>query len=202
MIKTKSYAAQSATSPLAPHEIERREPGADDVRIEILYCGVCHSDLHTARNEWTGTLYPCVPGHEIVGRVVAVGSQVTELQGRRPGGRRLHGRQLRPLPFLRRRRGAVLREWLHRHLQRPAVRRREHLRRLFPDRSWSRNPSFCMSGMTRRRWPASRRCCAPASPPTRRCATGAPGRAGRSASSAWAASATWASSSPMPWART
>jgi len=76
MIKTKSYAAQSATSPLAPHEIERREPGADDVRIEILYCGVCHSDLHTARNEWTGTLYPCVPGHEIVGRVVAVGSQV------------------------------------------------------------------------------------------------------------------------------
>jgi alcohol dehydrogenase (NADP+) len=76
VIKTKSYAAPSATSPLGPHEIERRDPGANDVRIEILYCGVCHSDLHTARNEWTGTLYPCVPGHEIVGRVAAVGSQV------------------------------------------------------------------------------------------------------------------------------
>ncbi|MBU2750668.1 MULTISPECIES: NAD(P)-dependent alcohol dehydrogenase [Acidithiobacillus] len=73
---TKAYAAQSSTSPLAPHEIERRQPGPDDVKIEILYCGVCHSDLHTARNEWKNTIYPSVPGHEIVGRVVAVGDQV------------------------------------------------------------------------------------------------------------------------------
>ncbi|MBU2760845.1 NAD(P)-dependent alcohol dehydrogenase [Acidithiobacillus sulfurivorans] len=73
---TKAYAAQSSTSPLAPHEIERRQPGLDDVKIEILYCGVCHSDLHTARNEWKNTIYPSVPGHEIVGRVVAVGDQV------------------------------------------------------------------------------------------------------------------------------
>ncbi|MEY2333859.1 NAD(P)-dependent alcohol dehydrogenase [Acidithiobacillus ferrianus] len=76
MIKTKAYAAQSASSPLAPHEIRRREPGPEDVQIEILYCGVCHSDLHTARNEWKNTLYPSVPGHEIVGRVVAVGKEV------------------------------------------------------------------------------------------------------------------------------
>jgi uncharacterized zinc-type alcohol dehydrogenase-like protein len=76
MIKTKAYAAQSATSPLAPYEIERREPGPDDVQIQILHCGVCHSDLHTARNEWKNTLYPSVPGHEIVGRIVAAGSQV------------------------------------------------------------------------------------------------------------------------------
>lgn len=76
MTKTKAYAAQSATTPLAPLDISRRTPGADEVQIEILYCGVCHSDLHTARNEWGGTIYPCVPGHEIVGRVTAAGDRV------------------------------------------------------------------------------------------------------------------------------
>lgn len=80
MIKTKAYAARDAASPLAPYEIDRRPPDADDVHIRILYCGVCHSDLHTARGEWKGTLYPCVPGHEIVGRVVAVGEKVTKFQ--------------------------------------------------------------------------------------------------------------------------
>jgi uncharacterized zinc-type alcohol dehydrogenase-like protein len=69
---------QSATTALAPHTIDRREPTPTDVEMEILYCGVCHSDLHTARNEWPGTLYPCVPGHEIVGRVTRVGSKVTK----------------------------------------------------------------------------------------------------------------------------
>lgn len=82
MHKSKAYAAQSATSPLAPFEIQRREPGPDDVQIDILYCGVCHSDLHTARNEWKNTVYPSVPGHEIVGRVTAVGGQV---KGFKPG---------------------------------------------------------------------------------------------------------------------
>jgi len=76
MIKSKAYAAQTASSPLAAFEIQRREPGPEDVQIEILYCGVCHSDLHTARNEWKNTLYPSVPGHEIVGRVMAVGNKV------------------------------------------------------------------------------------------------------------------------------
>ena len=76
MIRTKSYAAQSASTPLAPFDIERRDPGPGDVQIQILYCGVCHSDLHTARNEWKNTQYPSVPGHEIVGRVTAVGAQV------------------------------------------------------------------------------------------------------------------------------
>lgn len=71
---TKAYAAQSATSPLALHPIVRREPTATDVEIEILFCGVCHSDLHIARNEWGGTNYPVVPGHEILGRVSRVGS--------------------------------------------------------------------------------------------------------------------------------
>jgi uncharacterized zinc-type alcohol dehydrogenase-like protein len=78
--KAKSYAAQSAESPMAPFSFDRRDPGPKDVVIDILFCGVCHSDLHTARSEWGGTLYPCVPGHEIVGRVTAVGGEVTKFQ--------------------------------------------------------------------------------------------------------------------------
>ncbi len=76
MVSTKSYAAQSATIPLAPYNINRRDTQPHDVQIKILYCGVCHSDLHTARNEWGGTVYPCVPGHEIVGTVTEVGKHV------------------------------------------------------------------------------------------------------------------------------
>ena len=77
MIKTHGYAALSAKDALAPFQFERREPGPDDVQIDILYCGVCHSDLHTARDEWHMTQFPTVPGHEIVGRVAAVGANVT-----------------------------------------------------------------------------------------------------------------------------
>ena len=76
MTPTPAYAAQRADTPLAPHTIERRAPGPHDVAIDILYCGVCHSDLHTARNDWGNTLYPSVPGHEIVGKVTAVGKDV------------------------------------------------------------------------------------------------------------------------------
>ena len=76
----KAYAAASATTPLAPIEIDRREPTASDVEIRISHCGVCHSDLHTARGEWAGTKYPCVPGHEIVGRVVKTGAAVTKFK--------------------------------------------------------------------------------------------------------------------------
>ena len=74
----RSYAAVSATEPLQPYSFDRRDPRADDVTIEILYCGVCHSDLHTARNDWGWSQYPIVPGHEIVGRVTAVGSKVSK----------------------------------------------------------------------------------------------------------------------------
>ena len=76
MIKTTGYAAQSATTPLAPFTFDRRDPGPRDVQIDILFCGVCHSDLHTVRNEWHSTQYPCVPGHEIIGRVTKVGRDV------------------------------------------------------------------------------------------------------------------------------
>src|SRR5947207_15406912 len=79
-MSTKAYAVRSAESPLAPFSISRRDPLANDVAIEILYCGVCHSDLHQARNEWHNTIYPCVPGHEIVGRVTRVGSRVTRFK--------------------------------------------------------------------------------------------------------------------------
>ncbi|HVQ29606.1 MAG TPA: NAD(P)-dependent alcohol dehydrogenase [Vicinamibacteria bacterium] len=78
--KIKSYAAQTSSSALAPFEIARREPGATDVEIKILFCGVCHSDLHQARNEWHNTVYPCVPGHEIVGRVTRVGQAVKKFK--------------------------------------------------------------------------------------------------------------------------
>jgi uncharacterized zinc-type alcohol dehydrogenase-like protein len=83
MYKAKAYSVASATSPFASATIERREPTEHDVQIEILFCGICHSDLHQARNEWSEvmpTVYPCVPGHEIVGRVTKVGSSVTKFK--------------------------------------------------------------------------------------------------------------------------
>lgn len=79
----KVYSAQSANSALAPGSIQRRAPRPQDIQIEILYCGICHSDLHTVRNEWVSvmpTVYPCVPGHEIVGRVVKTGSAVKKFK--------------------------------------------------------------------------------------------------------------------------
>ncbi|MBC3541111.1 NAD(P)-dependent alcohol dehydrogenase [Rufibacter sediminis] len=78
MIETKGYAAFDPNSPLAPYNFERREVGPHDVLIEILFCGVCHSDLHTAKGEWGGAMYPVVPGHEIVGRIVKVGDHVSK----------------------------------------------------------------------------------------------------------------------------
>ena len=82
MPKTQAYAAPSAAKPLVPHSIERRETGPRDVLIDILYCGVCHSDIHQVREEWGGALFPMVPGHEIVGHVKQVGREVKKF---RPG---------------------------------------------------------------------------------------------------------------------
>src|SRR5438876_94075 len=80
MTPIKGYAAQSATSALAPWNFERRDVGPHDVQFDILYCGVCHSDLHQVRDEWGGSIYPMVPGHEIVGRVTTVGGAVTKFK--------------------------------------------------------------------------------------------------------------------------
>jgi uncharacterized zinc-type alcohol dehydrogenase-like protein len=79
-MKSHGYAAHDAKSPLVPYSFDRREPGANDVVIEIAYCGVCHSDIHQVRDEWGGSIYPMVPGHEIVGRVTAVGSEVKKFK--------------------------------------------------------------------------------------------------------------------------
>lgn len=80
MPPSKGYAAQTAQSPLAPFSFSRREPGATEIQIEILYCGVCHTDLHMVRNEWGQSSYPMVPGHEIVGRVTSAGSAVEKFK--------------------------------------------------------------------------------------------------------------------------
>ena len=80
MKRTNAFSALSATSSLAPFSLDRRAPLPSDVQIEILFCGVCHSDIHTVRNEWQNTIYPCVPGHEIVGRVTAVGDAVKKFK--------------------------------------------------------------------------------------------------------------------------
>ncbi len=80
MIPAKGYAAQNATTPLGPFSFERREVGEHDVLIDILFCGVCHSDIHQVRNEWGGSRYPMVPGHEIVGRISKVGSKITKFK--------------------------------------------------------------------------------------------------------------------------
>jgi uncharacterized zinc-type alcohol dehydrogenase-like protein len=80
MSNAKAYSAVSATAPLTPATIVRRDPGPHDVHIQILFCGVCHTDLHISRNDWGGTIYPCVPGHEIVGRIVKTGAQVKKFK--------------------------------------------------------------------------------------------------------------------------
>jgi alcohol dehydrogenase (NADP+) len=80
MIQSKAFAAYSATQPLGPYDFERRDPGPEDVAIQIEYCGVCHSDIHTVREEWGPVQFPLVPGHEIVGRVTKVGSSVTKVK--------------------------------------------------------------------------------------------------------------------------
>ncbi|MBC8123418.1 MAG: alcohol dehydrogenase catalytic domain-containing protein, partial [Gemmatimonadaceae bacterium] len=76
MVQVRGYAAADKSSPMEPFSFERREPGPKDVQIEILFCGICHSDVHQIRDDWSNSLYPMVPGHEIVGRVAKVGTDV------------------------------------------------------------------------------------------------------------------------------
>src|SRR5436190_4882690 len=80
MLKTHAFAARDASTPLAPFDFERREPGARDVLIQLLYCGVCHTDIHLSRNEWGMSTYPMVPGHEIIGKVTRVGNAVKKFK--------------------------------------------------------------------------------------------------------------------------
>ncbi|MBN8549100.1 MAG: alcohol dehydrogenase catalytic domain-containing protein, partial [Deltaproteobacteria bacterium] len=80
MTQAKGYAAKTVKAPLAPFSFERRAPREQDVAIEIKYCGICHSDIHQARDEWGGSTFPMVPGHEIAGVVTAVGSKVKKFK--------------------------------------------------------------------------------------------------------------------------
>src|SRR5213596_2132117 len=80
MLPTRGYATKGPTSILEPFKFERREVGPHDVQIEILYCGVCHSDIHQVRDEWGGSIFPMVPGHEIVGKITKVGNHVTKFK--------------------------------------------------------------------------------------------------------------------------
>ncbi|MCU0784708.1 MAG: NAD(P)-dependent alcohol dehydrogenase [Verrucomicrobia bacterium] len=80
MRQTKAYATHAADSPLVPFTFSYRDPGPEEIEIQILYCGICHTDVHQARNEWAGTIYPCVPGHEIVGRVTKAGVRVKKFK--------------------------------------------------------------------------------------------------------------------------
>ncbi|HEY5347152.1 MAG TPA: alcohol dehydrogenase catalytic domain-containing protein, partial [Rhizomicrobium sp.] len=80
MTKAQGYAAHDAKTPLVPFSFERREPRGEDVEIEILYCGICHTDIHQTRDDWHNAMYPMVPGHEIIGRVTRVGAQVKKFK--------------------------------------------------------------------------------------------------------------------------
>src|SRR5258706_970927 len=80
MINVKGYAAMNSKAPLGPFSFDRRDLRADDILIDIVYCGVCHSDIHQVRDEWGGSIFPMVPGHEIVGKITQVGNQVTKFK--------------------------------------------------------------------------------------------------------------------------
>ena len=173
MAIARGYAATDASKPLTPFTFERREPRDDDVVIEIKYCGVCHSDIHQARNEWGNSAFPMVPGHEIVGIVTAVGSKVTKFKvGDRAGV------------------GCFVDSCT------TCATRDLDLEHYMPGLVVTYN-GVEADGKTLRH-----RCFAPASRSIRRCATGRPVPARRSRSSAWAVSDIWASSWRMPWAQT
>jgi len=115
-VQALGYAAVSAQSALSSFSFQRREPLPRDVQLEILYCGVCHSDLHTVRNEWQNTVYPCVPGHEIVGRVTNVGAEVKKFKQGDLAAVGCMVDSCRTCENCKLRSGAILRSRLHRHL--------------------------------------------------------------------------------------
>ena len=122
--------AETKSAPLTPFSFKRRDPGPSDVVVEIAYSGICHSDIHQVRDEWGGSMYPMVPGHEIVGHVTAVGAGRDALQGRRPCRCRRNGRFVQGLRQLQGAGRGLLRKGFRRHLQCQGLLRRGHLRRL------------------------------------------------------------------------
>ena len=190
MLTVNAYAATSPTDPLVPTTIERRDVGPDDVLIEITYAGVCHSDIHTVRGEWGPITYPQVVGHEIAGIVTEVGSDVTKHAVGDRVGVGCMVNSCRECENCRAGEEQYCLQGQHRTYSVRRPRRHHHPGRLLdPHR---RRPGLRASRPRARSTSArSRRCCAPASPPTPRCGTGRPAPARRSRSSAWAGSATW-----------
>ena len=198
-MRVNAYAAPAAGQPLAPTTIERREVGANDVLIEIEYAGICHSDIHTVNGDWGPQPFPVVPGHEIVGIVTEVGADVTRHQ---VGDRVGVGCMVNSCGECANCRNGDEQYCLNGMVGTYAATDRDGTT---TQGGYSTHvvvdADFVLSRARRASTPPPpHRCCAPASPPTRRCATGAPARARRSPSSASAASATWASRSPTPWA--
>ena len=211
MIDALGYSAASRHSDLKRTAFQCDEPGAHDVQIAIEFCGVCHSDIHQARNEWGNTVYPCMPGHELVGRVTRIGSGRDQARGRRHGRCRLHDRQLPRVRGVPRRRRELLR-WARTAGSRPITARWSRVRK--PART-------CMAATTPLAATRIRRSSSedfvlkiPAALDPRQAAPilcagvttysplkhwGVKAPAIRSASSASAASATWRSSSRAPW---
>lgn len=199
-MKTVGYAAQSPQTPLAPFTFARRALRSNDVTMEVLYCGVCHSDLHTARNDWGWTTYPIVPGHGIVGRVTAVGSEVGRYKvgdtvavgcmvdscqqcDQCNKGESNSAAKATPAPIA---------AWTGSPMSRP--------RAATPNIWWSAR-SLCCGFPSRWTSPKSLRCYVPALPLSRRCAPGTWYPAAASVSSASVAWAIWRSNWPPAWAR-
>jgi len=201
MTQTPAYAAQAADKPLGPHTVERRAPGAHDVAIDIEYCGVCHSDLHTARNEWGNTMYPSVPGHEIVGTVTAVGKDVKGFKVGDTVGVGCMVDSCGHCDSCKAGEENYCENGFTGTYNGPAQEDHGNTYGGYSANVVVDENSRCASP-TRTIWPRLRRCCAPASPRIRHCATGMSAPARRPASWAWAASATWASSWRTRWART
>ncbi len=190
MLKTPAYAAPSANAPLAPYAIERRQPGPHDVLIDILYCGVCHSDIHQARDEWGGSIFPMVPGHEIVGlspksatgsnngeraiRWASAASSTPAAFAKPAGTARSNTARTAPIsPTTAARRTA----------KRPLTAATPAASR------WTK--AMCCAFPPAFRWTGRRRCSAPASPLTRRCAASACKPASKWPSWDWGDWATW-----------
>ena len=198
----KAFGAYAGDKPLEPMDISRRSVGPHDVGIEIAFCGVCHSDLHRCAPNGRGTLYPCVPGHEIVGRVSAVGAHVTSYKVGDLVGVGCMVDSCKRCADCSDGLGEYCDNMVGTYNGPTRRCAGSHAGRLLAADRGATSASCCASATPRSNWPPSRRCCAPASPPTRRCATGTSDPATRWASSASAAWATWASSSRTRWART
>ena len=189
MYNAKAYSAASATSPLASTTIARRDPTEHDVQIEILYCGICHSDLHSVRNDWSSvmpTVYPIVPGHEIVGRVTKVGSAVTKYK---PGDLAAVGCLVDSDGTCQNCKAGLENFCPNLTLTFSSPDKHKTAPVTYgatPTASSSTSASSSASPPTSTA-PAPRLCCAPGSPPTHPCATTASPRVRRSASSAPAA---------------